>query len=174
MLFKFVLESNAPSNLICTPILKAIFVWKRCALCSCKYGNFYQNIAIDTQCTNMLKRRKESDTYVDAVRRHRLSRQIMLKIGKILELSASIVTFISWRGRLLFSWWKPQCWLKAPVFDLFSSWSVYGQQPGRCRSPSFFLTYFYHFTFPGFPFILIQCTNSICWNQGSSSGFCLI
>ena len=51
MLFKFVLESNAPSNLIRTPILKAIFGWKRCALYSRKYGIYiyiyiYDNINI--------------------------------------------------------------------------------------------------------------------------------
>ena len=40
ILFKFALESNVPSNLIRTPILKAIFGWKRCALYSRKYGNF--------------------------------------------------------------------------------------------------------------------------------------
>ena len=44
MLFKFVLESNAPSNLIRTPILKAIFGWKRCALYSRKYGNLPCNV----------------------------------------------------------------------------------------------------------------------------------
>ena len=41
MLFKFVLESNSPSNLIRTPILKAIFGRKRCALYSRKYGILY-------------------------------------------------------------------------------------------------------------------------------------
>ena len=60
----------------------------------------------------MLKRRKESDTYLATVHRHRWSRQIMIKTDKILELSASTVTFISWRV-FLFSWWNPQCWLKA-------------------------------------------------------------
>ena len=25
----------------------------------------------------------------------------------------------------LFSWWRPQCWLKAMIFYLFSLWSVY-------------------------------------------------
>jgi hypothetical protein len=43
---------------------------------------------------NILKRKKESDTYLATVRRHRWSRQIM-KIDKILELSASPVAFIS-------------------------------------------------------------------------------
>ena len=43
---------------------------------------------------NMLKRRKESDTYLATVRRHRWSRQIMTEIDKILELSASTVAFI--------------------------------------------------------------------------------
>ena len=30
---------------------------------------------------------------------------------------------------------------------------VYRHESGRCRSLTFFLKYFYHFTFPGFPFI---------------------
>ena len=44
---------------------------------------------------SMLKRRKESDTYLATIRRHRWSRQITMKIDKILELSASTVAFIS-------------------------------------------------------------------------------
>jgi hypothetical protein len=43
----------------------------------------------------MLKRRKESDIYLAAVRRHRWSKQITMKIDKILELSASTVAFFS-------------------------------------------------------------------------------
>ena len=43
----------------------------------------------------MLKRRKESDTYLATIRRHRWSRQITMKIDKILELLASTVAFIS-------------------------------------------------------------------------------
>jgi hypothetical protein len=39
---------------------------------------------------NMLKRRKESDTYLATV-----CRQITMKIDKLLELSASTVAFIS-------------------------------------------------------------------------------
>ena len=47
---------------------------------------------------NMLKSRKESNTYLTIVCRHRWSRQIMMKVDKLLELSASTVVFISWRG----------------------------------------------------------------------------
>ena len=36
--FKFVLKSNAPSNLTRIPILKALFGWKRCTLYLHKYG----------------------------------------------------------------------------------------------------------------------------------------
>ena len=43
----------------------------------------------------MLKRRKESDTYLATIRRHRWSRQIMMKIDKILELSANTMAFIN-------------------------------------------------------------------------------
>jgi hypothetical protein len=43
----------------------------------------------------MLTRRKESDTYLATVSRHRWTRQITIKIDKILELLASTVAFIS-------------------------------------------------------------------------------
>ena len=43
----------------------------------------------------MLKRRKESDTYLTTAYRHRWSRQITMKVDKLLELSASTVAFIS-------------------------------------------------------------------------------
>ena len=33
---------------------------------------------------------------------------------------------------------------------------VYRRESGRCHTLPFFLTFFYHFTFPGFPFILIN------------------
>ena len=38
-----------------------------------------------------LKRRKKSDTYLTTIRRHHWSRQITMKIDKILDLSASNV-----------------------------------------------------------------------------------
>ena len=43
----------------------------------------------------MLKRRKESNTYLAIVCRYRWSRQITMKIDKIMELSANTVVFIS-------------------------------------------------------------------------------
>ena len=49
---------------------------------------------------NMLKRRKESNTYLATIHRHSYSKQITMKIDKILELSACTVAFISCRGRL--------------------------------------------------------------------------
>ena len=49
---------------------------------------------------NIFKRRKESDTYLTTVCRHRWSRQITKKVDKFPELSASTVAFISWRRRL--------------------------------------------------------------------------
>ena len=61
---------------------------------------------------NILKRRKESDTYRATGCRHHWNRQITMKIDQILELSASTVTFISWRGRL------PLQLMKAPVIYL--------------------------------------------------------
>ena len=44
---------------------------------------------------NMLTRWKESDTYLATISRHHWSRQIMMKIDKILELPANTVAFIS-------------------------------------------------------------------------------
>jgi hypothetical protein len=43
---------------------------------------------------NMLKRRKESDTYLATSRGHRWSAQMMMKKDNLLELSASTVAFI--------------------------------------------------------------------------------
>ena len=48
----------------------------------------------------MLTRRKESDTYLVTVSRHRWSRQITMKIDKIV-ISFSTVAVISSRGRLM-------------------------------------------------------------------------
>jgi len=43
--------------------------------------------------------KERSNTYLTAVCRHRWSRQITMKVLKLLELSASTVAFNSWRGR---------------------------------------------------------------------------
>ena len=93
---------------------------------------------------NILKWRKEHDTYLTHICKHRWSRQIMMKVDTFPELSASTVAFISCRGRVR---WRLQCWLKAATIYLFSSWyvyfsDVYWQKLGRCRSLSFLLTYF--------------------------------
>ena len=94
---------------------------------------------------NILIRRKESDTYLATISRHRWSSWITMKRWNIVAFSRTMA-FISWRGRL-FSWWRLQCRLKATIFYNFSSWStnskdVYWQLPGRCRSLSFLLIYF--------------------------------
>ena len=49
---------------------------------------------------NNVKLRKESNTYLTTVCRHCWNRQIMMEVDKLLELSVSIVAFISWRRRL--------------------------------------------------------------------------
>ena len=51
---------------------------------------------------NILTRRKESDTYLTLVYRHRWSRQITKKVDTFPELSASTVAFISSRYFLSF------------------------------------------------------------------------
>ena len=70
-------------------------------------------------------------------------------------LAAPTNTLVS----LLHSWWKPQCCLKALSYVLFFHSSLcngdaYRHESGRCRTLHLFLIFFYHFTFPGFPFIL--------------------
>ena len=51
---------------------------------------------------NMLKRKKESDTYLAIFCRHRWSAQMTMKKDNLLELSANTVAFISQRGVTLF------------------------------------------------------------------------
>ena len=55
---------------------------------------------------NILKRREESDTHLTHVCRHCRSKKSSMKIDRI-----RIVYF--------FSWWKPQCWLTAPIPYIF-------------------------------------------------------
>ena len=64
---------------------------------------------------------------------------------------------MNWRGRL--RWWRLQCRLKATFSYHFSSSSVhysdvYCQYPDRCRSLSFFLTYFLSFYLSRFSFYI--------------------
>ena len=51
---------------------------------------------------NKIKRREENDPYLTHVCRYRRSRQITMKTDE--------------NGA--FTWWKPQCWLKAPVSSI--------------------------------------------------------
>ena len=57
----------------------------------------------------------------------------------------------------LYSWWKLQCWLKAPEICLLSLWSVsssdvYWHESGRCHSLSFILIFFLLFYLSRFSF----------------------
>jgi hypothetical protein len=105
----------------------------------------------------MLKRRKKHDTYLAADSRHRQSSQIAMKVDKVCSFQPA---FISW-GRCLTSRFPlaapantevslPLQLMKAAVpaqsYTLYpvssrsaNSSDVYCQQPGRCRSLSFFL-----------------------------------
>ena len=84
---------------------------------------------------NILIRRKKSDTYLATVSRHHWSLQVTMKVDKI-------------------------CWLKAKHFIYFHrdlqtpAMSTDSSQVGVALFPSYWYI-FYHFTFPGFPFILI-------------------
>ena len=103
-------------------------------------------------------KREECDTYLIHIFRHRWSRENPAKRSNM-ELSAnnawlsSVVVYV-------YNWWKPQCWLKA-LYLIFSpgslhSSNVYRHESDRCRTLPFFLTFFYHFNFLGFPFILMS------------------
>ena len=119
-----------------------------------------------TKLKSMLKWSKDSDTYLTTVSRHRWSKQIMVKVDKFISwwkpqcwLKAPIIYLLSlWS--VCSSWWKPQCWLKAPIIYLLSSWSVcssdvYRQQSGKCRSLFFILTNF--FIILGFSLYIYIC-----------------
>ena len=100
MLFEFVLESNAPSNLIRTPILKAIFGWKRCALYSRKYGICYVTIYLMTCGTDVawIEAMVTSITYISYI--------------------FAIWQFIWWLAELI--WPGTKQWLLAsPVFLIY-------------------------------------------------------
>ena len=86
----------------------------------------------------MFKRREEFNTYLTHVCRHHHKRLQLMKAPVLAERSILYFPFF---------------------IIIFSSGSlhysdVYRGESGRCCTPPFFLT-FYHFTFPGFLFILI-------------------
>ena len=81
----------------------------------------------------MLKRRKESDTYLAADRRHRRSMQIAMKVDKVCSIQPALQPS------------SAEVPAESYTLYLLSSRSAYSgdvfcQQPGRCRSLSFFLT----------------------------------
>ena len=95
---------------------------------------------------NVLKRRKECGTYLaPTAHRHRWRVKMTMKNEKCSFQPALQPSSTADEGRIFHS--SSSCLLSS---------DVYGQQPGRCRTLSFFLTHFYYFTFPGFPFILIS------------------
>ena len=82
----------------------------------------------------MLKGRKLSNTYLATIRRHRWSAQMTKKKINKLELSASIVAFISWRATVLaesFNLFFFHCHLCTPAMSTNSS------QVGVAQFPSF-------------------------------------
>ena len=73
----------------------------------------------------MLKRRKESDTYLAADRRHRRSTQIAMKVDKVCSFQPAL---------------SPSSAEEEESSRTAYSGYVFCQQPGRCRSLSFFLS----------------------------------
>ena len=102
----------------------------------------------------MLKRREDSKTYLTHVCRHHWSKKSPVKIDEISGAFSESTLSV-----YIYSWWKPQCCLKAPdilsIFNkLFLLQRCLQTWVRWCRSFPF-LAFFYHFTFSGFPFILI-------------------
>ena len=64
---------------------------------------------------NILKRREESNTCLTNVCRHRRSRQITMKMDE----TGAFSQHCGFHQLYLYSWWKPQYWLKAPVSSIF-------------------------------------------------------
>ena len=63
---------------------------------------------------NILTRRKESDTYLATVSRHRWSRQITMKVDKMCSFQPAL-----WPSSAEEEASLPQCWLKATHFIYF-------------------------------------------------------
>jgi hypothetical protein len=76
-------------------IFSTVFLWF--CISKCHLFHSYTNMQhlLNLLIKNLLKRRKESDTYLTTVCRHRWSRQITMKVDKLLKLSANTVAFIS-------------------------------------------------------------------------------
>jgi len=75
------------------------------------------------------------------------------------ELSANTVAFINCRHRLHLQLMKATVLIESFLYFIFSLGYlcycyVYRCESGRCCTFSFFLKFFDHFTFLGFPFIL--------------------
>ena len=92
---------------------------------------------------NMLKRRKESDTYLATNSRHHRSPQIAMKVDKVCNFQPALQPSLAEEGDDF------HCNLWTPAMSNVSS------QVGVALFPSF-SQIFYHFTIPRFPFILIK------------------
>ena len=87
---------------------------------------------------NMLTRRRENNTYLAIVSRHRWSRQITMKIDEM-QLSVSTVAFINFRGSLSLQLMKATVLAESYILSIFIV---------IC------LQHIFHHS--GFPFILIH------------------
>ena len=107
----------------------------------------------------MLKIRQECDTYLTHICGHHRNRENPVKKIKYkIELSANTGFHQLQTQTLLL--------IALSYINIFSLGSlrygdVYKCKPGRYRTLPFFLIFFYHFTFPGFPFILINLCKDI-------------
>ena len=81
------------------------------------------------------------------------SRQITIKVDKILELSASTAVFISWKLQYFIYF---HC-------DLFTPAMSTDSKSGRCRSLFFFLTYFLSFYLSRFSFYINIIETHLCY-----------
>ena len=107
-----------------------------------------------------LKGEEECDTYQSHICQHPHTIERLRWKHRDQELSVNNLAFISCRSRLYFyTWWKPQCWLKAPGLNVFTliflcCADVYRYESGRCCTLLPFLTYFLSFHLSRFSFYI--------------------
>ena len=115
----------------------------------------------------MLKIRAECDTYLTHVCRHYSS-------GDSLEKRCDIKSFqpTLWLSSVIdvdwsvygYSWWKPQCWLKTPYITSFLraiTATVMSTDVSQVGVALFRYFKIYHFTFPGFHFIITYSNEKV-------------
>ena len=94
----------------------------------------------------MLKRREECHTYLTHVCRHYWGIKSPVKIWNLRSCQTTLWLLSAVDIDSLYSWWKPQYWVKTPYIFIFSLGSIcssdmYRHESGRCRNLPVFLTF---------------------------------